>query len=120
MTLGRRMLSYFPMTQSLNWRLLAFLVLFIDVKLAVKLFALVAIYLMQPDFRFGFTLKNSRLPLFYPLVILLALVNWIIQKGFMNTESSLPFLLGIAFWLGAILAIHQLKLFTERMSAEAI
>ena len=59
-----------------DWRLLLFLVLFLNVKMAIKVPAIALIYLLQFNFKFGFSLKNSRLPLFYLLAIGIALLNW--------------------------------------------
>lgn len=104
----------------IDWKLLLFLVLFLDVKLAVKVAAIVIIYLLQQDFKFGFKLKNSRLPLFYLLIIAIAFINWIIYKGFTNLNYSIAFFTGIGYWLLCILAIHQLKLFIEKNNSLTI
>ena len=52
--------------RQIDWKFLLFLILFVNVKLVVKLVALVFIYVLNPDFHFGFRYKNSRLPFFYP------------------------------------------------------
>jgi hypothetical protein len=97
----------------IEWKLLAFLVLFLDVKLFVKCIALIFIYVTQPDFKFGFRIKKSRLPLFYILVIGIALLNFIIYPNLSGNYISVAFT-GILIWLAAILAIHQLKLCVEK------
>jgi hypothetical protein len=103
-----------------DWKLLLFLVLFLDVKLAVKVVTIVIIYLLQPGFKFGFSLKNSRLPLFYPAVIGIAVIDLVLNHNY-DTPNYLPVLLcGIGFWLICILAIHQVKLFVERNDTEVI
>jgi hypothetical protein len=61
---------------TVEWKLLIFLILFMDVKLAVKIFAIVVIYILRPDFKFGFRIKNTRLPLFYLMVISIAVLNF--------------------------------------------
>jgi hypothetical protein len=97
----------------LDWKLLLFLLLFLNVKLAVKIPAIVLIYVLRPDFKFGFSLKNSRLPLFYPTVIAIGIIDLVLNHNY-ATPNYLPVLLcGIAFWLMCILAIHQVKLFVE-------
>ncbi|MCW3090215.1 MAG: hypothetical protein JWP81_1284 [Ferruginibacter sp.] len=93
--------------------MLVFLLLFLDVKLVVKALALIFIYLMRPDFKFGFRIKNSRLPLFYIIVLLIAIFNWIISSNFYNLNYGIALITGIAFWTACILAIHQLKLAVE-------
>src|SRR6202012_4565126 len=94
-----------------DWRLLLFLVLFLNVKMAVKIPAIVLIYLLQFDFKFNFSFKNSRLPLFYLLAIAIAIFNWIISRNYFNLNYGIVLLTGIGFWLLCILAIHQIKLF---------
>lgn len=97
-----------------NWKLLLFLVLFLDVKLVVKVSALVLVYIMQPDFRWGFRFRGSRLPLFYPLVSGIVLIDWIAYKGMGNMNYNLVALSCTGFWLMCILAVHQVRLFVEK------
>lgn len=104
----------------IDWKLLVFLTLFLDVKLIIKVVAIVLVYLFQFDFKFGFRFKNSRLPLFYLLVIGIAAVNGLIYKGFFNIKYDAVFLTGIGFWLLCILAIHQVKLLVEKNSPEIL
>jgi hypothetical protein len=103
-----------------DWKLLAFLVLFMDVKIAVKVVAIILIYLLQFDLKMGFTLKNSRLPLFYPIAIGIAVLNWLIYGGYRQLNYDVVFFTGIGFWLLCILAIHQVKLSVEKNTAEVI
>src|SRR5580692_8082391 len=91
----------------IDWKLLLFLVLFLNVKLAVKIPAIILIYLLQFNFKFGFSLKNSRLPLFYLLAIAIAVFNWIISRGYTSINYNIVLLTGIGFWLLCILAMHQ-------------
>ncbi|MFB9843040.1 hypothetical protein [Mucilaginibacter ginsenosidivorans] len=102
-----------------DWRLLLFLVLFLDVKLLVKAIAIVIIYLLHSDFKFGFSLKNSRLPLFYPAVIGIAIIDWLIGRDY-GVNYSLVLLTGIGFWALCILAMHQVKLSVDNNDAETI
>jgi hypothetical protein len=92
-----------------DWRLLSFLLLFLNVKLAVKIPVIILFTLWPANFKFGFRFKDSRLPLFYPLIIVIALVNWVIYKGYVNSHYNIVLLTGICFWLVCILAIHQVK-----------
>ncbi len=100
--------------------LLIFLLLFLNVKIIVKLLALIFIYIVRPSFQFGFRFKNSRLPLFYPVVLLIGLVNYFLLAGFTNINYSISFLTGIAFWVFCILAIQQVKLATERSTVAQV
>lgn len=101
-------------------KLLVFLVLLLNVKLVIKVLAIVIIYIFRPNFRFGFSLRNSRLPLFYPAVIGIAIVDAIAYGLFTHQNYWLSFSMGISIWLICILAVHQLKLFTETLSSEKI
>src|ERR1700759_4846828 len=88
-----------------DWKLLLFLILFLNVKLAVKIPAIALIYLLQFNFKFGFSLKNSRLPLFYLLAIGIALINWIISRNYFNINYDIVLLTGIGCWALCILAM---------------
>lgn len=103
-----------------DWKLLLFLVLFLNVKLAVKIPAIALIYLLQFNFKFGFSLKNSRLPLFYLLAIAIAVFNWAISINYFYLNYNIVMLTGIGFWVLCILAMHQVKLFVEQDNAETI
>ncbi len=98
----------------IDWKLLVFLLLFLNVKLVVKIAAILLIYILRPDFKFGFRLKNSRLPLFYILVIGIAIFNWLISGLVTNLNYGLVLITGILFWVLCILAIHQVKLSVEK------
>jgi hypothetical protein len=89
---------------AVDWKLLLFLLLFLNVKLAVKIPAIVIIYLLQFNFKFGFSLKNARLPLFYLLIIAIAFIDLIINKGYNNSNYMVVFAIGIGFWLLCLLA----------------
>jgi hypothetical protein len=103
-----------------DWRLLLFLVLFLNVKMAIKVTAITLICLLQFNFKFGFSFKNSRLPLFYLLAIGIALFNWVISRNYFSINYNIVLLTGIGFWVLCILAIHQVKLFVENNDTETI
>jgi hypothetical protein len=103
-----------------DWYLLSFLLLFLNVKLAVKIPAIILIYLLQFNFKFGFSFKNSRLPLFYPLIIIIGLIDYLIIGGYTNTNYTVMALTGISFWVACILAIHQVKLAVEQNDTDVI
>ncbi len=105
---------------SVDWALLAFLILFLNVKLIVKLAALVLIFILRPNFKFGFAIKNSRLPLFYILVIGIAVFNWLMSGIMGNLNYGLVLMTGLFFWILCILAVHQIKLAVEKNDAEVI
>ena len=94
----------------IDWQLLLFLVLFLNVKLAVKIVAIVVIYLLRFNFRFNLSLKDSRLPLFYLLILFIPCIDLVVNRQYTNVNYLLVFITGIAFWLLCLLAIHQVKL----------
>ncbi len=104
----------------LDWKLLLFLLLFLNVKLAVKVIAIILIYCLRPHFRFGFKLRNSRLPFFYIIITGIALLNWLIGGGMMNFNYGMAMLTGLFFWTLCILASHQVKLAVEKNDAVTI
>jgi len=113
--------SFFRKLRKLaDWRLLLFLVLFLNVKMAIKVPAIALIYLLQFNFKFGFSFKNSRLPSFYLLAIGIALLNWIIGRNYLNINYDIVLITGIGFWVLCILAMHQIKLFVEKNDTETI
>ena len=103
-----------------DWKLLLFLVLFLNVKLAIKIPAIIIIYLLQFNFKFGFSFKNSRLPLFYLLVMFIAFIDLLVTKGYANTNYLMVFLTGIGFWILCLLAVHQIKLSVEHNTVEVL
>ncbi|MEO3406177.1 hypothetical protein AAFN85_19850 [Mucilaginibacter sp. CAU 1740] len=103
-----------------DWRLLIFLLLFINVKIPVKAVAILFVYISQPNFKFGFKLKNSRLPLFYLLVFPIAVIAFITDKSLFTLNYLMVFGWGMACWALALLAIHQVKLMVDKLSAETI
>src|SRR5580692_10320950 len=90
----------------IDWRLLLFLMLFLNVKLAVKIPAIILIYLLKFNFKFGLSLRNSRLPLFYLLIMGIGFIGLIVDKSYGNPNYLLVFLTGICFWGLCLLAIH--------------
>ncbi len=99
---------------TVDWVLLAFLILFLNVKLVVKVAALTLVFILRPNFKLGFAIKNSRLPLFYLLVIGIAVFNWFISGMMGNINYDLALATGIFFWILCILAVHQIKLSVEK------
>lgn len=98
--------------KGINWQLLVFLLLFLNVKLVIKIAAVVIIYLLQPNFKFR--LKEKLTPIhFYLSLIVISIVNWLIFKYYLNFNYNLSLLTGIGFWLLCLLAFHQLKLMVE-------
>lgn len=105
---------------AIDWKLLVFLLLFLNVKLVVKIAAIILIYILQADFKFGFRLRNSRLPLFYLFIIGIGALDYFIIPGAKSVNYSIVVITGIGFWLLCILAIHQVKLSVELHDTKVI
>ncbi|MBV9986097.1 MAG: hypothetical protein JO301_00340 [Chitinophagaceae bacterium] len=103
----------------IDWVLLIFLLLIMNVKLVVKVAGLIFIYLARSNFAFGFKKNGSRLPLFYPMILLLGIVNSL-PSLFSASHYWLVMLIGIGFWLVSLLAMHQLKLAVDNTADERI
>lgn len=97
----------------IDWKLLIFLLLFLNVKLLIKLAALIIIYVLRPDFKFGFRFSGSRLPLFYVLIIGTGIITWLFSGLISDLNYDIVLATGILFWVLCILAIHQIKLAVE-------
>ncbi|HLY69689.1 MAG TPA: hypothetical protein VKR53_08160 [Puia sp.] len=103
-----------------DWQLLTFLLLFLQVKLVIKVAGILLIYLWHWNFRFGFNMKNPRLPLFYPVIMGIALIGLLVNGSLPTIRYDLVFITGICFWILCLLAIHQVKLLVDRQDAEKI
>ncbi len=97
-----------------DWPLLLFLVLVLNVKLVVKLVGLLFIYLVRRNFHFRFSLKPPAIPLFYPAMIVIALVNFVVYALYSRANYSFLVLTGIGFWMVCILVFHQLSFAMKR------
>ncbi|HEY8931144.1 MAG TPA: hypothetical protein VIM55_18205 [Mucilaginibacter sp.] len=120
MSKGIAYFNWKKLASQVDWKLLLFLLLFLDVKLAVKIPAIILIYLLRFNFKFGFSFKNSRLPLFYLLIMVIPFIGLVIGGGYSNTNYLLVFATGLAFWALSLLAIHQVKLSVENNDTEII
>jgi hypothetical protein len=103
-----------------DWRLLIFLLLFINVRIPFKIVALLFIYISQFNFKFGFKLRNSRLPLFYLLVFPIAIVAALINQSFADLYYLPVFGWALVCWALALLAVHQVKLMVDKTDTETI
>ncbi|GAB3904931.1 hypothetical protein [Mucilaginibacter boryungensis] len=113
-------LNFKKLTANVDWKLLLFLLLFLNIKLPIKIAALVLIYLLQFDLKFKLSFKNSRLPLFYLLIIPIAFTGLIVNQNYQAHHYMPIFFTGIAFWVLALLAMHQVKLMVERADTQTV
>ena len=107
-------------TEKVDWNLLIFLLLFLNVKLVVKLIGLVFIYIRRFNFSFRFSTKPGALPYFYPAMIGIAIVNTIILSLYREHNYLILLMVGISFWVMSILALHQVSLSVSKAAIEKI
>ncbi|HVU99211.1 MAG TPA: hypothetical protein VHE34_28510 [Puia sp.] len=106
--------------RNINVPLLVFLILFLNVKFVIKVFAIVFLLLYERNFHFGLSFKRSRLPLFYFGILVLEAVKYLVVVRNYSLNYLLVFGMGMLQWLFCLLAIHHLKLFVDRDSTEKI
>jgi hypothetical protein len=117
--------TFFPIpfisrVKPLDWKLLVLLLLLVNVKLIIKVAAILLIYLLRPNAKAGFSWRRSRLPLFYPAMMLIAVANWLFHSGFLHMDTSLLLLAALFYWALCILAVHQIKLSVEQQDTETV
>jgi hypothetical protein len=100
--------------KNVNLQLLIFLVFFLNVKFIVKVAAIIFMIASTRNFKFGFSLKNSRLPLFYLFIILLECIKYLFVVRNYGLDYFLIFSLGVLQWALCLLSIHYLKLHIDR------
>jgi len=106
-------------SNAVNWKLLVFLVLLMDVKLVVKLAALIIAFAWLPFRNGGTGFKKMRLPLFYAIMIFIVLADCVLYQSFSRSYLVIAFT-AVAFWMASIAAIHYIKSFTEYSSVETL
>jgi len=100
--------------EGVDWKIFLFLLLFLNVKLAIKIPAIALIYLWQFNFQFGLKFSNSRLPLFYPLIMITGIIAALSTGSYLQHHYLYVLATGTGFWCLSLLALHQLKLAVER------
>lgn len=98
--------------------LLIFLILFIDVKIIVKIVALIFIIVSDKNIKLGLSWKKSRLPLFYALILAVEVFKYIAITRNYTLNYLLVFGMGMLQWSMSLLAMHHLKLAVERNTPE--
>jgi hypothetical protein len=96
-----------------DWVFLIFLLIFLNQSnFSFKTIGIIFIYIVRPDFRFGFL--KGRMPKFYLVIIVFALINFL----FVIRDFSFPYLVAFSLscllWFYSFLAYHQLKLSVEK------
>jgi hypothetical protein len=95
--------------------LLLFLLLFLDVKLAIKIPALVLACLCRP----GLSLRG-KVPVFYFLILVLGIVEWLLSRAAAPPHYDLVAGLGLLGWVVCLGASHQMRLFADGNDRETL
>lgn len=100
--------------QQINWSLLIFLLLFLNVKIWVKVAAIILISVLnRRNFARKFLFENKLLP-FYLSMIFIAIINILLQVN----NLTLPYLaaatVGTLFWLMAALASYLCFVYVQK------
>lgn len=95
--------------QTIDWKLLVFLILLLNVKFFVKLIAIAFIYIARPNFAFRQG-KRFSFPSLYIWLPAIAIFDLFLFKGFTNTHYLLAVTLSISIWIICALVSHQLQL----------
>lgn len=112
--------TFWPWPGRIDWKLLVFLLLFLNFKLLIKLAAIILIYVWRPGFSFGFRTRNSRLPLFYVLLPLIAIIAWLLNGVETGMHYVFVLVTGTLFWVLCILAVHQVKRSVEKEDPQTL
>ncbi|HWY35814.1 MAG TPA: hypothetical protein VNX68_14320, partial [Nitrosopumilaceae archaeon] len=105
-------------SKNFNLPLLFFLIFFLNVKFTVKVIALIFIIFYHRDWKFGFSWKQSRLPLFYLAMIVVEAFKYVVVTRNYSLNYSFVFCMGMVQWALSLLAIHYLKLAVEKTKSE--
>jgi hypothetical protein len=117
-TAGTRIISF--ITQKTDWKLLAFLLLFLNVKLVVKLAAIVLIFLLQRGARLGLKDSKPGPKMFYLSMMAIALLNAFLYGDIFQSSYGVALAFGLSLWMLCFLALHQVKTFVEKNDSETL
>lgn len=106
-------------TQGIDWVYIVFLFLIANQAMfSLKLLGIVFIYVLRPNFSFGF--KDNRLPMFYVYIIALSIFSYFFHIRDFSLTYLVIFFVGNLFWLFSLLAIHQTKISMERYGPQGV
>ena len=105
---------------SIDWQLLVFLLLFLDVKMLVKLGAVMVCFILLRLNKQSLSFRLKELPMFYPLVIIISILVAISTALFVNVKYDIVLATGILFWLLCLFACAFVKHSVETKQTETI
>lgn len=103
-----------------NWSLLVFLLLVMNVKMVVKLAALVAFILLNRKLLSDKNIFRQRFMWFYAAMIGLVLINTLLQYSGLSVNYLVAAATGIAFWLMCVIASSIVSWYVKQTSSEKL
>lgn len=104
--------------RQVDWLLLVFLVLFLDVKLVVKILALLLVVVFHRRTRASLSGKGWMG--FYIAMPVLAGIDLLLSAGSLSVPALLSFGLGCCYWLLALAAAYHIFIFVQQVDREKI
>lgn len=102
MTLLRQKISDY--SRNVNWQLLFFLVIVLDVKMVIKIAGLVGLLVLNRKMLFDKNIFRQKFIWFYFGMIIIGLINLVITISSLSVNYAVVVLTGIGFWLMCIIA----------------
>jgi len=102
--------------QGIDWDLLVLLLFFLNVKLVIKLAALAFVLVRKKQWRLRFAARPPGIPLFYPLMVLIALINLVVYGLYRDANYLVLITAGIGHWLLCMIAFQQVSGLIDRQS----
>ena len=90
--------------QTIDWQLLFFLLLFLNVKMVVKITAVVVLLFLNRKMILDKSIYRQKFIWFYFSMIAIAAINFLVNISSFSTNYFLATVLGIFFWLLCIIA----------------
>jgi len=104
----------------IDWKLLVFLILLINVKLYIKLIALLFIFILRPGFKMLFHPNRLRIPLFYVAIIAFSVLQLLVWPSHLDNKYLPVLFSAIGFWCISFLVLHQLRLAVDINETEKL
>lgn len=99
--------------KGIDWIYLFFLFLITNqAMISLKVLAILFIFTMRPNFKFGFS--EGRIPKFYPLILVLSLVSLVVHTRDFSSNYLVAFLIGNLYWLFGLLTFHQTRISLDK------
>jgi hypothetical protein len=106
--------------RQVNWTLLLFLVLLLNVKLVVKVIALLFILFISYRSFTWTNLRRQRLIFFYAVIVAITCINFLFQIRQVTFNYSLTAILGLSIWIMAAIAGFSIFSIIQKDTSERL